>query len=212
MEALALFFAFGGAWYFLFSGLWLILLFYWVEHDHMILSGLNIVLYILFLNFIVKKSVIDSFLENPGRSFLIVLGYIILGFVWSFIKWWLFVNRKAIQYKEKRCAWLIDRKKSYLGRMSGKSIVDIKEITLETKVPEDLMEDWKSSTYSVGFIPKAVEHKMTISHWVLYWPVSALWSLLDDFIGKVIRVIVVKFRYIYEMITKNAFKNIEEIK
>jgi len=209
MEALAIFFAFGGVWYFLFSGLWLILLFYWVEHEHIVLSGLNVALYVLFLNYIVKKSVIDSFIEHPGRSFFIVLGYLIAGFIWSFVKWWLFVNKKAIEYKEKRYEWLQEQK-AYRERR-GVSLEGIGEVTLETMVPDNWKNDWLSK---IGFgygRPKAVKHKRTISHWILYWPVSALWSLLDDFIGKVIRIIVVKFRYIYEMITKNAFKNIEEV-
>lgn len=94
----------------------------------------------------------------------------------------------------------------------GISLEGIGEVTLETQVPEKLMNDW-FSVVGYGFSkPKAVEHKKTISHWIIYWPVSALWSLLDDFIGKVVRIIIVKFRFIYEIITKNAFKNIEEIK
>jgi hypothetical protein len=195
---------------FLLSGLWIVLLFYWVEHENIILSGLNIILYILFLNFIAKMSIMDSFLEHPGRSFIVALGYLSAGFAWSFVKWWLFVNRQAIGYKEKRYEWLMQQKNTRERR--GVSLEGIGEVTLETMVPENLKNDWLSKIGYGYARPKAVEHKKTISHWIIYWPVSALWSLLDDFIGKVVRVIVVKFRFIYEKITMNAFKNIEDIK
>lgn len=209
MEWMTAIFAFGSIWFFLFSGLWVVLLFYWVEKQHIILSGLNIILYILFLNFIVKKDVISSFIDHPGRSLIIILVYILAGFIWSFIKWWLFVNNLAINYKEKRCEWL--KKQKSIREKRNISFEGLDSIDPETPVPERLREDW---LHSVGILyekPKVNGYKISISHWVLYWPVSAIWSLLDDFVSKVIQVIVVKIRVVYEKITNNAFKNIEEI-
>jgi len=210
MEGLTTFFAFGSIWFFLFSGLWVVLLFYWVEHQHIVLSGLNIALYILFLNFIVKKDVISSFMDHPGRSLIIILVYLVAGFIWSFIKWWLFVNKKAISYKEKRYEWL--QKQRGIREKRDISVEGLESIDLETPVPERFREDWLRSTGVLYEKPKVTEYKIGISHWVLYWPVSAIWALLDDFVSKVIQVIVVKIRVVYEKITSNAFKNIEEIK
>jgi hypothetical protein len=148
--------------------------------------------------------------SHPVKTLLFILGYIAIGFIWSIIKWWLFVNKKASVYKEKRYTWLISRKEDMGKRYSDAG--GLPEITLETKVPEKMLEDWSRYYGYEKNIPKAIQHKKTISHWVIYWPISALWALLDDFVGKVVRTIVIKFRIIYEGITKSAFKNIEEIK
>lgn len=206
MEAIAAFFAFGSVWYFLFSGLWIILLFYWVEKEHIFLSGLNIVIYALFLNFIVKKDVFGNIIGHPTETFVILAGYFVLGFGWSFVKWWLLVNKAALKYKEERKDWLKRQTHDHNQAPELKNV----EITIDTPVPQHLIEDWKR--YSCFKTPKVLDHKMTISHWVLYWPVSALWSLLDDFIGKVTRVIIVKIRFAYEGVTKSAFKDTEEFK
>jgi hypothetical protein len=208
MEALLAAFAFGSLWYLIFSVAWVILLIFLVEKDHFYLSGINVLIYFFFLNFIVKKDIVGYISHHPGRTLIVVLCYILIGFVWSFIKWWLFVNKEAISYKEKRCAWLKDQKKYRANKMAF-SIAGLENITLETEVPEEWKEEW-GRQISVRR-PVAVEHKQQISHWIVYWPVSAFWSLIEDFIGKVMRVIVVKVRFIYEIITKNAFKNTSDM-
>lgn len=210
MEALATFFAIGSMWYFILTTFWVITLFIWVEKEFVVWSGINIILYLLFLNFILKKNVFEYIASHPVKTLIFIFIYLIIGFLWSFVKWWLFVNKKAIAYKEKRCAWLLSLKES--SDRKKISIDGLTEITLETTVPDNLIEDWHRNYGYEKNIPKAIQHKKTISHWVLYWPISALWSLIDDFVGKVVRVIVVKFRIIYEAITKNAFRGIEEIK
>lgn len=214
MEALLAAFAFGSLWYLIFSVAWVILLIFLVEKDHFYLSGINVLIYFFFLNFIVKKDIVGYISHHPGRTLIVILCYILIGFVWSFIKWWLFVNKEAIRYKESRYNWLLSQKKcrankTTLSYKSCSDAVGLDNITLETEVPEEWKEDWGRKN-SISR-PIAVEHKQRISHWVVYWPVSAFWSLIEDFIGKVMRVLVVKIRFIYEIITKNAFKNTADI-
>jgi hypothetical protein len=211
MEAVGAYLAFGSVWSIILTTLWIIILFYWVEKEFIVWSGINILLYILFLNFTIKNNIFDGVVSHPVRTLIFILVYIIIGFLWSFVKWWLFVNKKAIAYKEKRCAWLLSRKEDLGKRYSDAG--GPPEITLDTNVPYNMQDDWlRHYGYGNREIPKAIQHKKTISHWVLYWPISAIWSLIDDFVGKVLRIIIVRFRIIYEAITKNAFRGIEEIK
>jgi hypothetical protein len=211
MEAMGTYFAFGSLWFFILTAFWVVILFIWVEKEFIVRSGIIIILYILFLNLTVKNNIFGSIASHPVRTLIIVIGYFLIGFIWSFVKWWLLVNKKAIAYKEKRYTWLLSQKN--YKKEKGTSIEGLLELTLETKVPWSMVDDWlRHYGYDNREIPKAIQHKKTISHWVLYWPISALWTIIDDFVGKVIRIIIVKFRVIYEAITKNAFKNIEEIK
>jgi hypothetical protein len=209
MEVLSTFFALGTAWYFVLTFAWVILLFYWVAKEFIVLSGFNIFVYLLFIQFIVEKDIFKGFLEHPTRTLFFILGYIVIGFIWSFLKWWLFVNKEALAYKVKRSDWLVKQKE--IRTSKGFRVEGLENITLETIVPTNLMEEWKCTGSSFRDpIPKAIKHKRTISLWILYWPISALWSLLDDFIGKVIRMLIVKIRFAYDGITKSAYKNTEE--
>src|SRR4030042_506496 len=204
VEALATVFALGSVWYFLLTAGWVVLLFYWVEKEFIFWSGFNIVLYILFLQFIIHRNVFGGFFDHPTRTLIILLWYIVIGFIWSFVKWWLFVNKKALAYKMKRMDWLQSQQKSRSTK-SNMGIPGLENITLETAVPASLVDEWKHfSGFGYNPRPKALEHKKLISHWVVYWPISALWSLLDDFVGKMMRMIIVKIRFIYDGITKNA--------
>ena len=212
MEALSAIFAIGTVWFILFTIVWGIILFYWVEKEFIVWSGFNVVIYLLFLECIVHQNVFGGILHHPIRTLLFAIGYLLIGFFWSFIKWWVFVNKEALSYKEKRYEWLVRQKESRGNRLANQYGLD--NLTLESPVPDYLMDDWKRCVgqgCTRQEIPRAIKHKKTISHWVIYWPVSALWSALDDFMGKLVRIIIVKIRAIYDKMTAGAFKNTEEL-
>lgn len=199
---------FGNLWFSLISAVWLILLIYLVEKDHSCFSGLSILLYFLFLNFIVKKDIIGYVIHNPIKIMFFLIGYIVIGFIWSCLKWWLFVNKKVIEYKHIRYEWLTERIEKMATKLN--SIPDeLKKITIETEVPEYLLKDW-AVAYKIDK-PDIYLYKHKISHWIAYWPFSMFWSIIEDFIGKVMRIIVMKMRFIYESITNSAFKNTSDI-
>jgi len=192
-------------WLLLISFVWFCAIIFLVEKECIVWSGINIILLLLFFNYIIKINIFDifiNFLQYPGKFTLFIIGYLIIGFIWSFIKWWLYVNKLALKYKEKRYEWLLKKSKEK----------DLGSITIDTKIPKEMIREWLSyAGYNVANRPSAIKNKKSISHWVIYWPLSILGSLLNDFIGKVIKIIIVKFRAFYEIITKNAYKNVEEI-
>lgn len=195
------FFTIGLIWY-LFITFWAFLLFHWVAKEYIFWSGFNIAVYVLFLIFVMKKDLFGSIAANPYKAIIFTIVYFVLGFSWSFVKWWLFVNKEALRYKIERMKWLQDR-------VSLISIVGLDKIDIDTKVPEELIKDWKSSCWYPK-MPKVLEYKKSITHWVLYWPVSVVLSLFEDFISKITQLVVIKIRFAYEHVAKNAFKNTEE--
>lgn len=191
-------FAFGTIWFFILSTFFLVSLFYFVETEKIARSFLTVVFYIVFLQFVVKIDIFSSILQNPIKSILILLSYFFIGFIWSFVKWFMYVNKQALTIKLERIEFLKKHKDKHCLT-----------ITLDTPIPQDLLETWR---YSKSFIRKPVVHenKAKISHWVIYWPVSVIWSLLNDFIRKTIDIIVIKIKFIYEKIASNAFQTIEK--
>lgn len=173
-------------------------LFYFVETEKIARSFLTVAFYIVFLQFVVKIDIFSSILQNPIKSILFFLSYFLIGFIWSFIKWFMYVNKQALRIKLERV--------DFLKKYGDKHCLTI---NLDTPIPDSLLNDWR---HSKSYIRKPVVHenKTKISHWVIYWPVSVIWSLLNDFIRKTVDIIIIKIKFIYEKITSNAFESIQQ--
>lgn len=189
-------FTLGSLWFFAVSGLWFIILIALVENEKTVTSAITTILYFLFLQFFVQVNVVKFVFEHPLKSLIIVSSYFALGFIWSFVKWAIFVNKKAIEYKKKRMDFLEKN--------------DIKLVTVDTPIPTILREKWQRQ---IGFgyeKPKLEQSIKTVSNWVIYWPTSLIWSLLNDFIKKTVNIVIFRIRSLYNLITANAFKSISD--
>ena len=92
--------------------------------------------------------------------------------MWSFVKWWLHVNKLADRIASEQAKW--ESRRNYrLDR------------------------------------PQISDNKDRIATWVTYWPISVIWSLLDDFIKHLMQQLVMSLRKAYEAITNSAFKKFE---
>lgn len=99
-------FALTSIWFYLFSVVWVIFLFVWVENEKAFRSAFFSILYLLFLQFFVQIDFLSSIINQPVRSVLFLLGYFLVGFTWSFFKWGVFVNTAAQKYKELKVTFL----------------------------------------------------------------------------------------------------------
>jgi len=215
-------FALGSIWFFIISIATIIFLFYCVETEKAIRSLFLIVFYFLFLQFIVQVNLFSNINENPLKSVFYLLGYFVAGFLWSMVKWYLFVNKRALAYKTRRFSFLTEQRASLIKdnqerfdhsrqQASGRYLEQLSNISLETQVPEFLAEEWRHQhNYNDDDSkPEVHENKNKISNWVIYWPVSLIWSLINDFIKKLITAIILKIKFIYQKITNKAYKSIE---
>lgn len=150
-------FAFGTIWFFILSTFFLVSLFYFVETEKIARSFLTVVFYIVFLQFVVKIDIFSSILQNPIKSILILLSYFFIGFIWSFVKWFMYVNKQALTIKLERIEFLKKHKDKHCLT-----------INLDTPIPENLLNDWQHSRRSYIRKPVVHENKAKISHWVIY--------------------------------------------
>jgi len=124
--------------------------------------------------------------HHPLESTGYVAGYFVLGFGWSFMKWWLYVNTIADKFKERKTKF----------RNSGS------ELSYETWERHNFMDNIEK--------PELTQSKSKITLWVIYWPFSVIWSILDDFVKKMINHLVTKFQMFYQSIVDRAFKGFDE--
>jgi hypothetical protein len=150
-----------------------------------------LILYVLFTQFLARVDVFGFAAHHPVQLVLYILGYFVVGFMWSFVKWWLLVSTVADKYRERRKVFLADIDK----RLNQ----------------EALDEKWRHIMYNDDLgKPKLSKEKKKVTLWIMYWPMSMLWSLLDDFIKKMIRHLIIKFQKVYQYLTDRAFKDIDK--
>jgi hypothetical protein len=212
MEGFLGIFAIGMIGWWLFTVGFLIWIFWAVENDSGIGSACCLILYLLFVQFLMRTDIFGNFIRDPRGSALCILGYLFIGFLWSFVKWWLFVNKIANKRREARK----DFTEEYGIRDQEFSAIPVadkekygRDTTNFVKKP-NREDEWLVRIRRENLQkPKVSDNKNKIAMWVMYWPVSLVWSLLNDFVKKIIKQLVLAFRKSYEAITNIAFKNLE---
>jgi hypothetical protein len=84
-----------------------------------------------------------------------------------------------------------------------------------SRIREDFDESLKlqiSSKIKNFEIPQARDYKNRIVTWISYWPISLSWTVLDDPLKKIAHNIYLKCGKIFDSISFNKFKDVEELK
>jgi hypothetical protein len=196
--------ALGSIWWYFVTGIAVILLIIAIEKESFLACSLSIIVYMTFLQWVSNINIIGWSIDHPFKLLLYILGYFIIGILWSFVKWWFRVSERVENHLKDKA----EIKVNYLKKRLFEDAV-----TIDTPIPENLKEDWKRYQTCCNYIPeRASEHKNLIATWITYWPFSLLWSLLHDFIKQVMKKIVTMLQGIYDGITRRIERNLKEDK
>lgn len=162
--------------------------------------------------------VIDYIVSHPWGVAESILGYLLLGVVWGFAKWFFHVRdirEKFLEMKTGHTANL-NELRSKLGTISSGVSSTGRPYTNGEKeyAQHDLDRAIRSFEGDVksklGAIPpSARENKAKITSWIGYWPISLLWTLLDDFLDKLFKRIFELFSGLFQRISNHIFKDIK---
>jgi hypothetical protein len=149
-----------------------------------------------------------SFVKNDvGTTLLFVLGYLVAGVVWSFLKWSEFVKRKIELFKKVRAQVIVtrpefsetkDKDRHYLcDRLRANGFKNI----------------WSSDSKSMGEIilkitPIGSENKAAIVAWISYWPLSLLATLLNNPFRRLFEYVYSLVADSYDKISQRHFKSL----
>lgn len=130
--------------------------------------------------------------NNPLWAMLGFIAYFVVGTGWSMVKWLLHVTRLKDDFLEDREKWL----KSEAGNLPS----------------EEVELAWWNSFEGSQWRPKipahASNHKELITLWIMYWPWSALWTLLDDPLRRLVNWIYRQIQFVYVRISDKVFAGI----
>ena len=207
-EFLALFIL-GSFWWYAVSAVFFIWAIILTEKESVKWTLISLTLYLCFFSFLGGINVFSFLLLHPIKALLYVLGYFLIGVIWSFIKWWVKVNKATQKYKKE---W-DDFIKNYESKKSSvpKENMNLKNLQYHQNYIKRQKEEWESTIRNRRDTnkPYAIECKEKISVWIIYWPFSLFWSFLHDFVKDMAEFFVLKFHQFYQKISDTAYKKVE---
>ena len=203
IDAFVAFFVLGSfGFYVLAASVFLGVLFF-SEHENNIISAILVALFV----WIMESNGSFSLFHNPWELARWVLLYFAVGAGWSVVKWFSFVNKRGDEFAELKIKWL----KRYNDRTADEyklpvaNSTDIPATELQNFVKflkdmdyidykyKDIVPDWKNC-------------KEKITTWILWWPTSAIWTIINDPLVRFARWIYKKLGGVYEAVSRIAFK------
>jgi hypothetical protein len=138
--------------------------------------------------------VVQWFAANPGRALLALVVYFVVGAAWSVFKWTtlcLAVASYVRVLKEEFDHPTENRNERYTWRDRLRNSGDYKGV--------DLM----------SLPPRVAAYKERIITWMVWWPTSMVWTILDDFVKNVFNHVYNAIRSTLQGISNRIFKDIE---
>ena len=130
-----------------------------------------------------KTEVIPFFTNNVLECILFSVSYIVIGIIWSFIKWKAYLN--VVFNKVKKCkeefifeySQIDDKNKPLFNdRLRDLGLKQYNENSYYSKIKSDTtLEEYLNMV-----TPVSSKNKTLIISWITYWPVSMLSTLLND--------------------------------
>lgn len=191
--AIGMLFAFGTFWFWVLLAILTIEMFCLLEYDQGLGAGFSTLAALLLLEFFSDVKIFSYATLHPWRAGAYFIAYFFpFGAAYATARWWFYVSDKAERYKA--------RKESFLKSKHFKS---------ET-IPDNLKQEWQKKIQEetgdvccgyCGIKPLARKHKKQIVVWISYWPWSAAWWLISDFVKRIAKEI---YRWIESLLQKIA--------
>lgn len=173
-----------------------------VEYEKPGWATLSLIVTFVLLAFLGNFNILNQAMAHPVLTVLFVLGYFALGTLWSVVKWWFYVHNRAEKLKEIQADYFAIKGYNPNYKMSSEE---------KQKFLSGHPNGWFRGYEALDFAtrPLARENKSRILTWMIYFPWSAIWTLINDPVKKLFKMIFLKIQSIFEGISKHAYKDID---
>lgn len=142
----------------------------------------------------------------------VLIGYLVIGAIWSVLKWYTLVKDKFKLYNEVRAKFFKDNK------ISASVLPPIHADNFSRALAnEGVLKTWyrgAGDELTIDKIaPKPSENKSRILYWIGWWPLSVVGTIVGDYLLRVVNHIYDLFVTVYERISHSVFGsiNLEEL-
>jgi hypothetical protein len=146
--------------------------------------------------------------EDYGTTLLFVLGYLVAGVVWSFLKWNEFVKRKVSIYKKVRAELIV--KRPDFDENSDKSVEMLCQKLRENRISVWGYDVKTMAELKLKIMPIGSENKASIIAWISYWPLSLLATLLNNPFRRLFEYVYSLVANAYDKISQKHFKSLND--
>lgn len=207
-------FVIGSFWFWTLVGVEAIVLLTAVRHDNGWWATFSVFSFAFVMWLFGNFNVFSYIFHNPVFVLSCFSGYLLIGVGWSFGKWFLF-NRAIKETYQRMKEQFLDMHQQP-GTVVPENLqliwAQYLNVSDHWKRNNDHWNDYVPKTYSIKRVeditPKANDFKSDIIFWISYWPVSVLWSLLHDFVERMLNEIYNFFKGVYDNITRRMFQEI----
>ena len=135
--------------------------------------------------------------HHAVESLLYALGFLAVGVVWSFVKWFSFLIQFREKFREHRDEWY-----------SAKGLAVGTELTAEQQKEFDDSFRYQSfNGNALNTKPKATKNKRRIVAWMAYWPFSMVGTIINDPVRRLFKFLFNTFKALYQNIADHVFRN-----
>jgi hypothetical protein len=186
----------GSVWFFALVGVVCIALLVAIETESPFWAALTLVGFCCAMHFFGDFNAFGWALDNPFETLSYVGGYFAAGAFWSVCKWWFFVRNKRDKYNEVKYNFIRDNKLK----------IGVKDV-----MPAENRKDFRTLLrHTDTSMPEARQNKSRIMTWMTYWPWSMVWTMINDPIKKLFRMLYLRMQRIYEKISESIWSGVEE--
>lgn len=187
--------------------------------------GLSHTIFVLLLLLIVHKMNFktEDVLQNSNLILKYVGIYILAGIVWAFVKWYFYLKNILHDYKlikeEALKEWEIISKEGPQGKHTLQSIIyetwrdshQYYSKNLKIERAGNFIESFpaKSNEYKL-IIPEASKNKSLIVSWIIHWPISLIWTMINDPVRKFVSFMFEKIKGIFQRMSDSIFSSVKK--
>jgi len=168
---------------------------------------------------LMQHSEVFSIFTEPFTLLLYAVGYFVIGGLWSCIKWSSFVNKKAELYGELKLKFI----KTVNNHNNTRADFEALSVDVTTAIPPEFIAGFQKhlSTFGMGCSsyttdgklhdvkPSDRTYKEKIVTWILWWPTSTIWTILNDPLVRLAEWMYGRFQGFYKKIAIRAFSKFE---
>jgi hypothetical protein len=150
--------------------------------------------------------------HNPWLLLGGIAIYVVAGLIWSITKWYFFLTDCRKEYVAERDRWL-DKKGEAAGKMPDYLMAE----WLEHAKKRRSFFSWRRHGADLSMMklktpkalfPKAKENKGRIVTWMVWWPLSIVWTIIADWVKRFFERLFELVKDIFDRMSARIFKEV----
>lgn len=172
---IAAFFVFGT------FGFWLSLvilgtiIFWNIENEEVGVSTLTTIIFVTLVLWANDLSLWGLIKANPIETLMFIGAYFLAGTLWAICKWYFYIRRYNYEYNDIKTRFFRETDKSSVEQFSTDQMKEFRYQVI--RAFNGMAGRYRSNTFE---FPLASERKTAILGWMMYWPYSMTWTLIND--------------------------------